>query len=206
MFSVFQKNERVRSSIFQDTRRIVTIALLAATGTLACRRLHDAYYGGPLSRNDTDQDSQPCDGAGRCRLWSQCLFRDPKSVVLKEKPVGSSDRNANTSAATTFDLPALSPYNFDNIMLTSRAFNRELFALCYDPQEDEFLVFIDENRDPYLSKVYSPVWARLKTVMPILTYALRNHFPDRFQGVHEFITYVSTGDLLRVCGREGATV
>ena len=199
MFSASQKKERVRGSIFRDTRRIVTaIALIAATGTPACRRFYDAYYGVPLSRNDTNHYSPPCEGAGHRRLWSLINFRDPKSVVLKEKPVGGRDLNANTSTATTFDLPALSPYNFDNIMLTSRAFNRELFVLYYDPQEDEFLIFIDEKRDPYLSKVYSPVWGRLKTVMPILTYALRNHFPDRFQGVHEFITYVSTGDVIKL--------
>ena len=155
MFSASQKKERVRSSIFRHTRRIVTsIALIAATGTRTCRRLHDAYYGVPLSRNDINHYSPPCEGAGHRRLLSLINFRDPKSVVLKEKPVGSSDLNANTSAATTFDLPALSPYNFDNIMLTSRAFNRELFVLYYDPQEDEFLIFIDEKRDPYLSKVY----------------------------------------------------
>ena len=83
-------------------------------------------------------------------------------------------------------------------MLTSQAFDHELFVLYYDLQDDEFLNFIDKKWDPYLSKVYSPLWGSLKSVMPILTYALRNNFPNRFQGVHEFITYVSMGDVIKL--------
>lgn len=195
MFSSHQKNERVRSGIIQDTiastlRRIITIALITATGILTCRCLHGTFYNGLLIRSDANQYSQPYGGAKG--------HRRPKSVLLKQKHVEISDVDPDTNTATTFDLPELSPYNFDNIMLTSRAFDRELFILYYDPREDEFLIFVDEKRDPYVHKVYSPVWSRLKTVMPILIYALRNHFPHRFQGVHEFITYVSTGDVIRL--------
>jgi hypothetical protein len=158
-----------RGNIFSD---IYTIVLIAAAGILACRRLSGTNY--------------------------HPSTRDPKSVVLKDRFVGNIDVDPNRIAITTFDLPSLSPYNLDNIIITSGAFSQELFILYYDPQEDEFRVYVDENRDSYQSKTFSRVWSRLKTVMPILTYALRNHFPDRFLGVHEFITYVSTGDVIKL--------
>jgi hypothetical protein len=169
--------ENIISGIFQDTiapsrGRIFTIALIAATGILACWRLGGTNY--------------------------HPSTRDPKSVLLKNKHVGNIDVDANRITTTTFDLPPLLPYNLDNIIITSESFNRELFVLYYDPQEDEFQVYVDEKRDPYQSKTFSHVWSRLKTVMPILTYALRNHFPDRFLGVHEFIAYVSTGDVIKL--------
>jgi len=52
------------------------------------------------------------------------------------------------------------------------------------------------NKQPYESKYFSAVWNRLHTTLPTLTYALRNHFPERFQGStsSEFIVYISTGD------------
>ncbi|KAL3809515.1 hypothetical protein ACHAXA_001246 [Cyclostephanos tholiformis] len=153
-------------------RVIFTVALIVATGIVACRHLRGENY--------------------------RLSIHDPKSVVLKGKPVGSSDIDVNKITATTFDLPPLSRYSLDNINITSPSFNRELFILYYDPQEDEFRVYIDEKRDLYLAKVFSPLWSRLRTVVPILTYALRNHFPDRFQGEHEFMTYFSTGDVIKL--------
>ena len=95
-------------------------------------------------------------------------------------------------------LPNVAPYNIKNILLTLPTFYRELFLLYYDPHEDEFFVYIDETKDQF----DMPVRNRLNTIMPMLTFAFRNHFPERFHGgegrnsrkVNDFITLVSSGD------------
>eukprot|EP00578_Thalassiosira_sp_NH16_P012385 CAMPEP_0181124430 /NCGR_PEP_ID=MMETSP1071-20121207/26479_1 /TAXON_ID=35127 /ORGANISM="Thalassiosira sp., Strain NH16" /LENGTH=474 /DNA_ID=CAMNT_0023209739 /DNA_START=164 /DNA_END=1584 /DNA_ORIENTATION=+ len=98
----------------------------------------------------------------------------------------------------THDPYRLAPYTQHNIRLTSRAFGRELFLLRYDPVDDAFLLYIDRAKDRYHSPVWSPIWSRLNAIMPTLTFALRNHFSDRFQGTvggsSEFFIFVSTGD------------
>lgn len=132
-------------------------------------------------------------------LWSLSNFFDPKSVAMRE-PSGTSDvHHANSKMAEKFNPSLVKEYNHENIMITPRAFRRELFLLYYDPVEDAFLIYVDENKDKYESPVWSATWSRLSTVMPTLIFALRNHFADRFQGTaggsSEFITFVSTGDL-----------
>ena len=137
----------------------------------------------------------------RRRLFNLANFHDPSSIALKQ-PFGASDvhYNSNNIAPSQFELPNLAPYNHYNLMVTAPAFKRELFILYYEPQQDEFLVYVDERKDPYyVSKGnFSPTWNRLKATLPTLTFALRHHFPERFQGAAggsaEFIAYVSTGD------------
>lgn len=135
----------------------------------------------------------------RRRLWNLSGFSDPKSVALDTR-FGSSDvHSSGSSVNERFYIPNLSTYGIHNIVMTRDKFTRELFLLYYDPVKDAFDVFLDEKKDAYYSQVYSPQWGRLKDVVPILTTALREHFPDRFRGVKggspEFITYFSTGDV-----------
>ena len=149
----------------------------------------------PTTTNETGQYYP------RRRLFNLANFHDPSSIALK-LPFGASDvhynSNNNKMAPTQFELPNLAPYNHYNLMVTAPAFKRELFIIYYEPQQDVFLVYVDERKDPYQSKGFSPTWNRLKATLPTLTFALRHHFPERFQGAAggsaEFIAYVSTGD------------
>eukprot|EP00584_Thalassiosira_punctigera_P017648 CAMPEP_0172555542 /NCGR_PEP_ID=MMETSP1067-20121228/58472_1 /TAXON_ID=265564 ORGANISM="Thalassiosira punctigera, Strain Tpunct2005C2" /NCGR_SAMPLE_ID=MMETSP1067 /ASSEMBLY_ACC=CAM_ASM_000444 /LENGTH=594 /DNA_ID=CAMNT_0013344067 /DNA_START=115 /DNA_END=1896 /DNA_ORIENTATION=+ len=152
------------------------------------------------SREKSTQQSRPLEieGSRRRQLLGVADFHDPKSVALR-KPFGSSDVHAISNIKERFYIPNLAPYGLNSIMLTPPAFTRELFLLYYDPIEDAFLIYIDEEKDQYLNAVYSPVFGRLRIVLPTLTFALRNHFSDRFQGAaggsSEFIVFFSTGDI-----------
>ena len=199
------------------------------------------YHLLPTHTNQTTVQQQ-----GRRQLWLN-NYQDPSSIALKD-PFGASEvhyhqnsfQDAQTipqhqingpTSALVDPVPNLRPYNHNNIFITPQAFGRELFILYYDPNQDEFLVYIDEKKDvsilsshhtytevynhsahvifttsfahntlyyiqPYYNKHFSSVWNRLRVTLPSLAYALRNHFPTRFQGSNspEFITFVSTGD------------
>lgn len=75
-------------------------------------------------------------------------YQDPSSIELRQ-PFGASDvhHNINNDNDMSYDLPKVSPYNYDNVFVTAPAFNRELFLLYYNPQLDEFLVYINEHKD-----------------------------------------------------------
>ena len=88
---------------------------------------------------------------GRRQLWMHMgNYQDPSSIELRQ-PFGASDvhhiNNNDMSDESRYDLPKVSPYNYDNVFVTAPAFNRELFLLYYNPQLDEFLVYINEHKD-----------------------------------------------------------
>ena len=88
---------------------------------------------------------------GRRQLWMHMgNYQDPSSIELRQ-PFGASDvhyiNNNNDMSESRYDLPKVSPYNYDNVFVTAPAFNRELFLLYYNPQLDEFLVYINEHKD-----------------------------------------------------------
>eukprot|EP00571_Detonula_confervacea_P001234 CAMPEP_0172319184 /NCGR_PEP_ID=MMETSP1058-20130122/37042_1 /TAXON_ID=83371 /ORGANISM="Detonula confervacea, Strain CCMP 353" /LENGTH=644 /DNA_ID=CAMNT_0013034181 /DNA_START=140 /DNA_END=2074 /DNA_ORIENTATION=+ len=142
----------------------------------------EEYKGEPVQLHKNEEAQQ------HRLLWSLSNFFDPKSVVLR-KPFVSSD--VSNMAVETYD--------HQNVIITARAFRRELFLLYYDPVEDAFRIYVDEKKDKYQSPVWSPSWNRLRTIMPTLSFALRNHFADRFQGLSggspELLLFVSTGDI-----------
>lgn len=87
----------------------------------------------------------------RRQLWMHMgNFQDPSSIELRQ-PFGASDVhhniNNNDMIENRYDLPKVTPYNYDNVFVTAPAFNRELFLLYYNPQLDEFLVYINEHKD-----------------------------------------------------------
>ena len=132
---------------------------------------HSNHVNGYTNSTQQSQSSQKIFSDGEAQyhrqLWGMHMskFLDAKTVDVHGE--GSS-------------IPPLPPYDFrHNIAVTPQTYRRELFILYYDPTADEFQVYIDETKDKYYAPVYSPTHGRLKIIMPILTYALRNHFPDR---------------------------
>ena len=85
---------------------------------------------------------------GRRQLWMHMgNYQDPSSIELRQ-PFGASDvHHINNNNDMSYDLPKVTPYNYDNVFVTAPAFNRELFLLYYNPQLDEFLVYINEHKD-----------------------------------------------------------
>ena len=89
---------------------------------------------------------------GRRQLWMHMgNYQDPSSIELRQ-PFGASDVHHNNinnddMSESRYDLPKVTPYNYDNVFVTAPAFNRELFLLYYNPPLDEFLVYINEHKD-----------------------------------------------------------
>ena len=89
---------------------------------------------------------------GRRQLWMHMgNYQDPSSIELRQ-PFGASDVHHNNinnddMSESRYDLPKVTPYNYDNVFVTAPAFNRELFLLYYNPQLDEFFVYINEHKD-----------------------------------------------------------
>ena len=174
-------------SPFNNIRRIALITCSTTAWLLGCSHL--------LTKLQVITYGEPQNNNRRRHLWNLSGFMDPQYIQIRN-PFGASDVYRYESER--FELPSLNHYSYENIILAASAFTREIFFLYYDPIEDEFLIYLDENRDPYYSKSWSPIWSRLNQIMPIVAFALRNNFPDRFQGVaggsSEFIAVVSSGD------------
>ncbi|KAL7541421.1 hypothetical protein ACHAXR_010964 [Thalassiosira sp. AJA248-18] len=209
------------SSHFSPRRWIIAVASIATMGVSVRHHLNSAAKQSfqlqlktHSHREESTHHTQPEqseDAQKHRRLFSLANFMDPSSIELR-KPFGVSDIHATSNQgneirrhSTNSELPNLSPYNLQNIKITLPAFNRELFILYYDPDEDEFQVYIDEKKDKYMSKEFSPVWGRLNMIVPVLTYALRTHFSERFQGTAggsmEFIALFSSADSPKLtCG------
>lgn len=108
-------------------------------------------------------------------------FTDPKTTTARiPDPLDIEDD----------DYPPLEPYSLYNVLLTLPTFKRELFLLYYSPQNDEFHVYINESKDGWVAALENRVYQ----IIPMLAYALRNHFPDRFDGTSDFIILASSGD------------
>ena len=127
---------------------------------------HFAQYHDLLSTHTNQTTVQQ---QGRRQLWLN-NYQDPSSIALKD-PFGASDVHYNQNSfqdaqtiaqhqingptsALVDPVPNLRPYNHNNIFITPQAFGRELFILYYDPNQDEFLVYIDEKKDVSILSSY----------------------------------------------------
>jgi len=103
-----------------------------------------------FAANETIFTTQTQQQGRRRQLWMHMgNYQDPSSIELRQ-PFGASDVhhiNNNDMSESRYDLPKVTPYNYDNVFVTAPAFNRELFLLYYNPQLDEFLVYINEHKD-----------------------------------------------------------
>jgi len=150
-------------------------------------------------------------------------YRDPKSVAIrKEYDFENSPNNPNDSAAapqtslTSFYYPPnlnpLRPYSVDNALLAIKAFRYQAFYFVYDAQSDEFVVI-------HNMRICDHGCVRIFRIAPMIAFALRLNFPERFQGLQQqqqhdnidankekypndgssdFVFVVSTGDIPRL--------
>ena len=97
--------------------------------------------------NETITTTEIQQQQGRRQLWMHMgNYQDPSSIELRQ-PFGASDVHHINNNDMSYDLPKVTPYNYDNVFVTAPAFNRELFLLYYNPKLDEFLVYINEHKD-----------------------------------------------------------
>ena len=100
--------------------------------------------------------------------------------------------------ATALDIPkirqqSVKPYDIDGAMLAERGFQREVLFFVYDSATDDFVVVHNEPTCEWGCK-------RAYVVAPVLAYALRKNYPERFQGAKsgDLIFLMSVGDMPRV--------
>lgn len=128
-------------------------------------------------------------------------YMDPKTTSTRIESLSfqtsdaypTDNNNFNTNEITS----PLPPYNLRKILQTLPAYYRELFILIYNSSTDDFSILINESVDHWVF----PVRDRISQLAPILTYSLRNHFPERFpsgesgagDGGNDFMLLFSTG-------------
>ena len=157
-------------------------------------RVHDVSLSSPLFGDDGRpmevhrllQDENIVKEAAAQSIKQTLLGKDDEQSSIPSEAIG------NTNEVSEQNILQLSPYTLENIKLTLPTFYRELFLVYYDPQEDEFLIYIDEKKDKWVP----PNRNRVNLIIPSLAYALRSHFGERFQGnsSDDFFMLVSSGD------------
>lgn len=120
-------------------------------------------------------------------LFKLSDFLDPKSTTERiSLPLDQNDLYLSPTSTQT-------KYSLYNILQTIPNFRRELFILHYSAKEDEFHVYINESKDGWVVALQN----RIYQIMPMLSFALRHHFPNRFRGKNkskDFVVLVSSGD------------
>lgn len=135
----------------------------------------------PQFSNQTASSSQQ--QQSRRHLFKLSDFLDPKSTTER------------IAAQPNPEEPYLSIapyYSLYNILQTLPYFRRELFILHYSATSDQFHIYINEKKDGWVSALQN----RIYQIMPMLCYALRHHFPHRFDisASDDFVVLVSSGD------------
>lgn len=84
-------------------------------------------------------------------------------------------------------------YDVDSALLAVRAFHRELLFFVYDAATDDFVVVHNQPTCEWGCK-------RAYIVAPVLAYALRKNYPQRFQGAKsgDLVFLLSVGDMPRI--------
>jgi hypothetical protein len=119
-------------------------------------------------------------------------FRDPRTVETRR---GSPIRNTNTPASSSLQgqhhhhpehleinpilhieptsTMMIRPYTINNAILTLKAFKHLLFFFVYDASSDTFVIVHNAGE-------CTGGCRRIHVIAPILSYALRRNFPERF--------------------------
>ncbi|KAL3787808.1 hypothetical protein HJC23_003557 [Cyclotella cryptica] len=145
-----------------------------------------------LSRQtSTTHNNTNAEGQGQRALFPKLSgFSDPKSTNSRTTPpIDRTDVSLDPNQTKAPD-SVMAKYSLYKVLLTIPAFRRELYLLYYHPIKDEFHVYINEQKDGWVAALKN----RIYQIMPMLAYALRNHFPDRFNGESDFILLASSGD------------
>ncbi|KAL7527229.1 hypothetical protein ACHAXR_001857, partial [Thalassiosira sp. AJA248-18] len=117
--------------------------------------------------------------------------------------IGGADLPADVAntVLTTADSLAIPPhrqhnvslYNIDDALLAAKAFQRELLFFVYDSATDDFVVLHNQPTCEWGCK-------RAYIIAPVLSYALRKNYPQRFQGGKsgDLVFLMSVGDMPRI--------
>jgi hypothetical protein len=131
-------------------------------------------------------DTRSSSSRQRRGLFKLSDFLDPKSTTERiSLPLDQNDLYLSPTQTQT-------KYSLYNILQTIPHFRRELFILHYSAKDDEFHVYINESKDGWVSALQN----RIYQIMPMLSFALRHHFPNRFRGKKskDFVVLASSGD------------
>jgi hypothetical protein len=85
----------------------------------------------------------------------------------------------------------IKPYNFENAILSAKAFRHDFYFFVYDASSDAFFVIHIDGPCRFNC-------GRLQGVAPTLAVALRKNFPQRFQGKQDLVLMISVEDLPRI--------
>lgn len=134
-------------------------------------------------------------------------FADPKTVAHREVvwntsedgdeevvPIEQPEIVAPRPEIKEQVLPVIHPYSIENVLLTLPFFGAKFFVFLYVAERDEFVALYDVDN---LGWKWRRGDARIRTDGSVLALALRNNFPDRFQGPGEssdLAFLVSVGD------------
>ena len=123
----------------------------------------------------------------RRQLFRLAQFDDPASVEYKQ-PMPVQEPNIHNPQ---YPNRQVKPYNIDSAILAIKSLRYQGFFFVYHSQKDEFVVIHNHERcDNGCVRVYR--------VASILSYALRNNFPQRFNGKEDWVVVLSTGDVPRL--------
>ena len=123
----------------------------------------------------------------RRQLFKLAQFNDPTSVEYKQPALVQEPNIHNPQ----YHSRQVKPYNIDSAILAIKSLRYQGFFFVYHSQKDEFVVIHNHERcDNGCVRVYR--------VASILSYALRNNFPQRFNGEEDWVVVLSTGDVPRL--------
>ncbi len=116
-------------------------------------------------------------------------YRDPKSVTIRKQydvenspndPINAAAASQTSTASYYYppNLNPLHPYSVDHAMLAIKAFRYQAFYFVYDAQSDEFVVI-------HNVKTCDHGCVRIFRIAPMVAFALRLNFPERFQGLQQ---------------------
>lgn len=162
----------------KSCRRIgLALTLAAIYWTLSATR---TSYQGDL------HDSYDIESSLRRQLFKLNQFNDPTTVEYKE-PVQLEPDVSNQQTS----IRQVKPYNIKSAILAIKALRYQAFFFVYHSQKDEFVVIHNKEGCDFGCK-------RVYRVAPIISYALRNNFPQRFNGREDWVVVLSTGDVPRI--------
>jgi hypothetical protein len=127
--------------------------------------------------------SGPCQ---RRQLFRLGQFNDPATVEYKQSiHIAESTINQQTA------IRQVKQYSIESAILAIKSLRYQAFFFVYHSQKDEFIVIHNsEGCDFGCTRVYR--------IASIISFALRNNFPQRFNGKEDWVVILSTGDVPRI--------
>ncbi|KAL7509011.1 hypothetical protein ACHAXN_006045 [Cyclotella atomus] len=122
----------------------------------------------------------------RRQLFRLGQFKDPTTIEYKQPAhIAESDVNQQTAVRR------VKQYSIESAILAIKSLRYQAFFFVYHSKKDEFIVIHNnEGCDFGCTRVYR--------IASIISFALRNNFPQRFNGTEDWVVVLSTGDVPRI--------